>query len=203
MTALALVVAVCQVGTVAGAEPATATAARKHPAAPIAWVYHEGRLLWPGDYSFSAAPFYADTSGEPLSGTYDIKVSLTGPWGGFQPFARNWDFDAHGYAYLTFALKTTVANQSLQIFFEKLGDVPVGVTLNPLKYGPAPVVGQWTTYKIPLADLGVTGRIFKFAIQDQTGLKSNVFYLDDIGFLPPAPEGRLSQADEPPADEKP
>jgi hypothetical protein len=57
-----------------------------------------------------------------------------------------------------------------------------------MKYGPPPVVGQWTTYKIPLTDLGVAGtHIYKFAIQDVTGLASNVFYLDDVGFLPPDP----------------
>jgi len=74
------------------------------------------------------------------------------------------------------------------VFFQKVGDVPVGKVVNPLDYGPAPVVGQWTTYKIPLVDLGVSGiRIYKFAIQDQTGLDNNTFYLDDVGFLPPDP----------------
>jgi hypothetical protein len=49
-------------------------------------------------------------------------------------------------------------------------------------------VGEWGTYKIPLSDLGVLGKsIYKFAIQDQTGLPHNVFFLDDIGFLPPDP----------------
>jgi hypothetical protein len=39
-----------------------------------------------------------------------------------------------------------------------------------------------------LSDLGVTGiHIYKFAIQDETGLQNNVFYLDEIGFLPPDP----------------
>ena len=50
--------------------------------------------------------------------------------------------------------------------------------------GPAPVVGQWGVYTIPLADLGVLGTsIYKFAIQDKTGLASNVWYVDDVGFL--------------------
>ena len=34
-----------------------------------------------------------------------------------------------------------------------------------------------------IANMGHTN-IYKFAIQDQTGLSSNVVYLDDIGFVP-------------------
>jgi hypothetical protein len=44
-------------------------------------------------------------------------------------------------------------------------------------------VGVWGTYTIPLSDLGVKGTsVYKFAIQDQTGLGHSVFYLDNIGF---------------------
>jgi hypothetical protein len=155
-------------------------------ARPPSWVYHKGTFYWPGDYSFSAKAFYADRTGQAVSGSNSIKVVLSGPWGGFLPYARNWDFDARPYAYLTFSLKPTLPGQKLQVYFEKTGDIPVGKVIDPLQYGPAPVVGQWTTYKIPLSDLGVSGiHVYKFAIQDQTGRQSNVFYLDDIGFLPP------------------
>lgn len=175
-------------GDAGQAGKAPAAASRTPPAREPAWVYHKGTFYWPGDYSFSAKPFYADKTGQPVSGSKSIKVVLSGPWGGFMPFARNWDFDARPYAYLTFSLKPTLPDQKLQVFFQKVGDVPVGKVVNPLDYGPAPVVGQWTTYKIPLVDLGVSGiRIYKFAIQDQTGLDNNTFYLDDVGFLPPDP----------------
>jgi endoglucanase len=169
-------------------DSAPASASKTAPARAPAWVYHKGTFYWPGDYSFSAKALYADKTGQTVSGSNSIKVLVTGPWGGFLPYARNWDFDARGYAYLTFSLKPTVPGQKLQVFFEKVGDVPVGKVVDPLEYGPAPVVGQWTTYKIPLSDLGVTGiHIYKFAIQDETGLQNNVFYLDEIGFLPPDP----------------
>jgi hypothetical protein len=43
-------------------------------------------------------------------------------------------------------------------------------------------------YTIPLADIGVAKtKIYKFAIQDKTGLKSNVFYVNDVKFLAEAP----------------
>jgi hypothetical protein len=164
----------------------SAAAASVRATAAPSWVYHKGTFYWPGDYSFSAKALYADKTGQALNGSNTIKVMISGPWGGFLPYARNWDFDARPYAYLTFSLKPTVPDQRLQVYFQKVGDVPVGKVVNPLDYGPAPVVGQWSTYKIPLSDLGVSGiHIYKFAIQDQTGLDTNSFYLDDIGFLPP------------------
>jgi hypothetical protein len=86
---------------------------------------------------------------------------------------------------LTFALKPTVANQKWNVYFVKVGDVPVGIYLNVSNYGPAPVVGQWATYTVPLSDLGVLGTsIYKFCIQDQTGLSSNSWYVDNVGFVP-------------------
>jgi hypothetical protein len=174
--------------------PSTATVAISGSAAsPSAgstfWVYYNGIFNWGGDYSFVATANYKDTSGVPLSGAYDIAVTVTGAYGGFLPYAGGivplWNFDSSPYSYLTFAFKPTVANQAAQVFFVKVGDIPVGVVVDPFngQYGPKPQVGVWGTYRIPLSDLGVKGTsIYKFAIQDQTGLSHNVFYVDNIGF---------------------
>jgi hypothetical protein len=151
-------------------------------------VYHDGKFAWPGDYSFVATPDYRDTSGAPVSGKYDIKVTLTAPWGGWQPFATHWVFDTTPYNYLTFAFKPTLANQTAQVYFMLVGDKPVGIGVDPFKYGPAPVPGQWGVYTIPLADIGVAKtKIYKFAIQDKTGIKNNVFYVNDVAFVAQAP----------------
>ena len=65
-----------------------------------------------------------------------------------------------------------------------VGDKPVGQSVDPFKYGPAPVAGQWNVYTIPLADIGVAKtKIYKFAIQDQTGLAAYDFYVDDVAFV--------------------
>ena len=153
------------------------------------WVYYNGVFNWGGDYSFAASISYNDTSGVPLSGAADIAVTITGSYGAWQPFAGGtvpmWNFNDNGYTYLTFALKPTVANQQAQIYFMKVGDIPVGIDIDPFsgKYGPAPKAGVWATYKIPLSDLGVANTsVYKFAIQDQTGLGHNVFYIDNVGF---------------------
>jgi hypothetical protein len=148
-------------------------------------VYYNGVFDWPGDYSFVASPNYADTRGGPLSGPHDIKVTLTGAWGGWLPYALNWNFNSAGYTKLTFALKPTVANQKWNVYFVKVGDIPVGIYLDVSKYGPAPVAGKWATYTVPLSALGVLNTsIYKFCIQDQTGLSSNTWYVDNVGFEP-------------------
>lgn len=152
------------------------------------WVYRQGVFNWGGDYSFGGLTVnYKDTQGKP--GGVDIACSLHGQWGGFLPYAGGtvplWNFDASPYSALTFAFKPTLNGQTAQVYFVKVGDIPVGVVVDPFsgKYGPKPQAGVWATYSIPLADLGVKGTsIYKFAIQDQTGSSSNVFYLDDIGF---------------------
>ena len=155
----------------------------------VSWVYYNGVFNWGGDYSYEAQINYADAGGGPLSGPYDIAVTITGAYGAFQPYAGGtvpmWNFVDNGYTYLTFAIKPTLANQSAQIYFTQVGDIPVGVDVDPFsgQYGPPPPAGVWSTYKIPLSDLGVANTsVYKFAIQDQTGLNSNVFYLDNIGF---------------------
>jgi hypothetical protein len=167
----------------------TGGASTSAPPGSTFWVYYNGTFNWGGDYSFVATANYNDKSGVPLSGSYDIAVTVTGAYGGFLPFAGGtvplWNFDASPYSYLIFAFKPTVANQAAQVFFVKVGDIPVGVVVDPFngQYGPKPQAGVWGTYRIPLSDLGVKGTsVYKFAIQDQTGLGHNVFYVDNIGF---------------------
>lgn len=155
------------------------------PPAGTSWVYYNGLFDWPGDYSFVATANYHDTSGAPLSGKQDIKVTLQAAYGGWLPYAQNWSFNSAPYKKLTFALKPTVANQHWSVYFVKVGDIPVGISIDVTQYGPAPVAGKWNTYTVPLADLGVLGTtIYKFAIQDKTGLSNNTWYVDNVGFVP-------------------
>lgn len=149
------------------------------------WVYKAGIFGWGGDYSFSAKPKYQDSVG--IVNGVDIAVLITGPYGGFLPYAGGsvplWSFDDSPYNYLVFDLKPTIDNQTAQVYFVKVGDIPVGVVVDPFKYGPIPIKDIWGTYKIPLADLGVKGtKVYKFAIQDQTGKVGHTLYLNNIGF---------------------
>ena len=153
-------------------------------ASGTSWVYYNGNFDWPGDFDFAATSNYHDTSGGPLSGLQDIQV-VSSPYGGWLPYAQNWNFNSAPYTKLTFSLKPTRSGQTWQVYFVKVGDIPVGISINVADYGPTPVAGQWATYTVPLQALGVLGQpIYKFAIQDQTGAGGNVWYVDNVGFVP-------------------
>lgn len=150
------------------------------------WVYYNGVFKWPGDWSFAATANYQDTKGVPIEGPYDIAITVTSQWGGWQPYAPGQVFDTTPYKYLILSLKPTVANQTWGVDFMSAGDTPDGPQLQDISpYGPpgGAVVGQWGTYKIPLSAFQLTDTsVLKFAIQDKTGLSSNVFYVDNVGF---------------------
>ena len=151
------------------------------------WVYYNGQFNWPSDWSYAATTNYSSTAGAPLSGPYDLQVS-TSTWGGWQPAAPNQALDLTPYKYVTFSLKPTIAGQTWSCYFTKTGATSTSNVVNVLNYGPAPVAGVWGTYSIPLADLGVSASsIESFAIQDQTGLASNSWYVDNVGFVQSIP----------------
>ena len=156
-------------------------------------VYADGAFNWPGDYSYSAKINYRDAAGKPPTGTYDLSVSLTGSWGAWQPYGPSWNFDLKPFNYLQFDLKPTIAKQQWNCFALMVGDKnivdtsgnQIAVDIN--KYGPAPQPGVWATYKIPLAAImthqGVQLKaMYKFDIHDETGLATNVFYVDNVKF---------------------
>ena len=156
-------------------------------------VYANGVFNWPGDYSYAANINYKDTKGKPETGTYDLSVSLSSPWGAWQPFGPNWNFDLRPYNYLQFDLKPTAANQQWDCFALMVGDKNIvdtsgkQVVIDINKYGPAPQAGVWATYKIPLAAImthqGVQLKaMYKFDIHDQTGQPANVFYVNNVKF---------------------
>jgi hypothetical protein len=127
------------------------------------WVYHNGTYSWAGDYS-NVKLNYKDTAGAPQSGTYDIAVSSFA-YGYAQPYSGGsaspeWAADIGAFKYMILDLKPGVANQKWRLNI--ISRLPQGDVYNnapvelPGNYGPAPVVGQWATYKIPLnPDLAV------------------------------------------------
>ena len=160
------------------------------PPAGALVIYANGTFDWPGDYSWGVAVNYKDTVGVPESG--DADIAITGI-GGFQPFAPGTpaNVDLTPYGSLNFDLKPTIANQTWNSGWEQVGDVvfpgvnPVSVT----NFGPAPQVGKWATYKIPLFKGGyglpAGAHAYKFMLQDNTADQNgnttpNVWYIDNI-----------------------
>jgi hypothetical protein len=153
-------------------------------------VYANGVYSWPGDMSWGGvAVNYKDSAGKPLSGAYDISIRGIG---GFQPYASGSGFDPSPYKYLTVALKPTLPMQKWDSAVYAVDGSLAGHGVNVLNYGPAPMVGQWNTYKIPLGaggyDMPSGTRIFKFMFIDQTadvqgsGYTTNTWYVDNLGF---------------------
>jgi hypothetical protein len=181
---MALALPACMAGNATQLPAKAAT-----PGGATFWIYQKGTFRWQGDYSWGVRVNFRDTSGEPAEGRHDIAVTGIG---GFQPYAQGNDFDTTPYKYLIFSLKPTIAHQTWDSGFEAVGDVPTGIVVDVLKYGPVPVVGQWGTYKIPLGAGGYQipfgSHIYKFMIQDQTadqpalGLATNLWYVDNIAF---------------------
>lgn len=138
-------------------------------------VYYGGSMNWGGDYSYSASPNYYDTAGIPESGAYDIAVSVTGSYGGFQPYAGHtvpqWDLEAGSFAYLSMDLKPSANSQTWRLsMVSRLpqGDVFPWAGVNINNYGPTPVPGVWATYKVPLSALSVGKTSFQGSISGTT-----------------------------------
>lgn len=154
------------------------------PVAGAFYIYQNGVFNWAADYSWNATIDYQDKTGEP--GKTCIAVHITAPNGGFQPYAQGKKFDVSPYKYLTYSIKPTIPNQVIATGFAAINDVADGVPVTVAgpgitKYGPALVVGQFTSYKVPLADFALTNQLIqKFTIADGTGVSTNLYYVDNI-----------------------
>jgi hypothetical protein len=157
------------------------------------WIYKNGKFAWPGDYSYQATVDYKDKAGKPDGETYDIAVTLNGQWGAWQPYASGMNYDRTGRTNLVFKLKPTKGT-GFSLQFLKVGDKPMRVSptnggqlsVDISKYGPAPTPGQWGSYSVPLDDVVkdagvVLQNFYKFAIQNQSGLGDDVYYIADVG----------------------
>ncbi len=179
--------------------PVATTPPVQPPSSNNFWVYQNGTFGWAGDYNFGLAAFYKDTSGAPATGMFDLKATLTSAWGGWLPYAGCpsstpncgiplWNMNVAGYTKLTFDAKATVAGQKWNVYFVKVGDVPLPSNCSAAV--PQAKVGDWETHVIMLSAMcigpGLSGgtQIYKFAIQDQTGLAVNSWYLNNVGFVP-------------------
>lgn len=116
-------------------------------------------FYWGGDWSDGTTKCYGDTTGHPVGGQYDLMVSTPGG-GAWLPWPSTLNFDASPYEYVQLDLKPTKSNTTWFVQFVAIGDVAIPATATLPSdahgtYGPAPVVGQWATYRIPLKNLNV------------------------------------------------
>jgi hypothetical protein len=159
-------------------------------------VYLDGKFYWGGDWN--AVPFNYAQAGAGVDGPGPV-IGVPGgvewiywlpypPHNTAGPATNGVNFDLSGLTYFTIAIKPSQAGALAQMqFFRADGgttDIPYGTMLifSQAKYGPATMVaGQWNVYKIPLADFGVSGWIYKFIVQQQ-GVTPQPWEIDQVGF---------------------
>lgn len=161
-------------------------------------IYQNGVFNWGGDFDYGGlTSAYNDTTGVPQGGVGDILNTVNGAYGGWLPYAGNlttkWNMWVGAFNYISLDLKPSVINQLWNIFALRVGDVSISrpntYSNSVTNYGPAPAVGVWKTYKIPLVvflEDNTSGStvlqqaLYKFAISDQTGLATNHWFVDNV-----------------------
>lgn len=159
-------------------------------------VYVNGNFMWPGDWSWNGGLItvtYNDTSGVPLDGPDDVKISTTGSWNGWQPYATGTppSLPIGALKYLNYSIKITKAGTNFTSAWQANcptcanGEAPTGVgAVLPSTFCSAFVVGKWSTCKIPLGAGGYNipagTNLRKFMIQDQSQLSPNIWYVDRV-----------------------
>ena len=129
------------------------------------------------------ATWFSPTGNAP-GGGQDIAFTLTGRYGGFQPYSSvPGNFNNTPYTDLTFQMKAASASSQYAISAENTGDQPAGPQIDLSQFAQNTVNG-WTTYKVPLTALGVAGQTneYKFGIQDKTDPVGSTTYFDNIQF---------------------
>jgi hypothetical protein len=178
------------------------------PAARSFVVYANGVFHWGGDFNYGGAVAnYRAT--DPQGGGLCLSMTAVpsqpvtssnptgGAGGGWLPWYKpGVAFDTTPYKYIFLSLKPTRAGQSwIMPTPEGLGDTnfPGHTVVTVEKFGPAPVIGQWGTYKIPLGEAGLNlpagAKIAKFGVQDQmawgaipANAPNNVYYINNVSF---------------------
>jgi hypothetical protein len=171
-------------------------------------VYADGVFHWGGDFNYGGAvgnyqAIDPQGGGLCLSMTAVPTKPITptsptgGAGGGWLPYYKpGVAFDTTPWKFINLKLKPTRLGQEWNMPTpEGLADVnfPGHTVVRVEKLGPAPVVGQWGTYKIPLGagglNLPVGAQIAKFGIQDQmawgpmpANAPNNVYYINDVFF---------------------
>lgn len=130
-----------------------------------------------GNWSDNSTVNFAD-SAHPLSGTNNISWTANAGWTGLG-FGMTSGINTTGYTNFSFAIQSTVANQTLAVYVTDMAGVNTSVQLN--NFGGAPSVGSYKVYSIPLSALNASNKLVqKITIQNFTPTSQPVVYVDDV-----------------------
>lgn len=165
--------------------PPTSTA----PVLKVVMAQNGQTPLLPQDYSYAASDAHGDTLDGGDGNAACIKVTVTAPWGGFQPSNDNLhDCNFTGCGAVVVSIKSTAVGIPYSMQFLQHGDLPIpgsGVAFKSTK------AGAWERFSFDPALLftdrsnignpvDVRAKVYKGAVQFKTG-GTGVFYIDNWG----------------------
>jgi hypothetical protein len=159
------------------------------PPTGVTWMYLNGVKTLAGDFTGQGTQvnYSHKVTGDQLNGgTTDIQLTTSGAgqqWPYFLPyFAADYRLPNPGWTNVLVSIKPTVTGQAFGVHMERVGDSPLP-PVELLNYGPPTVAGKWSSYVIPLKDLGTYGdaTLYKILIQDHSAT-SQGFEVDALGF---------------------
>jgi len=132
------------------------------------------------DWSWNATVNLAATT-PVYTGERAVSVTVNAPWGALY-FHTDVPADMTPYTFLRFAAQVSGAGQRYAV---ALVDTNNKLLSNPFflaNFGDI-TVGAWKYYRVPLAELGATGKQIKgIIIEDGLGKPQAPLFVDDLGF---------------------
>ena len=156
-------------------------------------VYNNGTGAWLNqDFDYNAITNYnaTPTSPPPDGASHVATTTLTGPAGGFQPYAPGFSQPITGDHYLNFSLNTNgQALSNFNVYAMKVGDIATGTGVygNLAQNETSSNSNGWNTFSVPIdSALGLQGEnsMYKFAIQDSGGTTGDSFQVSGITLSP-------------------
>jgi RHS repeat-associated protein len=134
---------------------------------------------WSKSWSWDSNVNLGDTS-NPYTGTKSIKWQVTAGWGGLHIRKTTGTISTANYNAITFAMKSTQANQEVEITLKNASDEDTSAPVDIARYGN-PVSSGYTVYAIPLAVFdAVNTQISGLMMADDTGSAKPNMYIDSI-----------------------
>ncbi|OGL35454.1 hypothetical protein A3A68_01065 [Candidatus Saccharibacteria bacterium RIFCSPLOWO2_01_FULL_48_13] len=142
---------------------------------------------WSKSWSWDSTINLTDTT-NPYAGTKNISWQTTAAWAGMHVRKSSGTFSTTPYTAITFAMKSTQANQKVLMTFKDANDDNLGPPVDISVYGGHPVSSGYKVYTIPLAAFNAANTsVLGFTLEDDTGSSQPKMYIDSIKFTTATP----------------
>jgi RHS repeat-associated protein len=134
------------------------------------------------DWSWGITPSFNETLA--FAGAKAMGVVFNDPWGGLG-LQTETGLVTTAYDSVNFALKGSQAGQSFTMQLTDVEGDGIGQQLAITPYGGRPDATSYTSYSIPLSDLGLaSNKVYGLVLQEDTGAAQPKVYVDELQFIP-------------------